>query len=83
MLTTVWEGMSLTWHFSAFRDGHLQFLVLYGGYDVAVFVVAEHFCACSLEPVEGLRGGMAVGVVHAALNDGHPGRKAAEEERGS
>src|ERR671921_2527410 len=67
---------------SAFRDGHLQFLVLYAGYDVAVFVVAEHLCARPLEPVEGLRGGMAIRVVHAALNDGNPGWKAAEEERG-
>src|SRR3954470_18917957 len=64
---------------SSFRDGHLQLLVFYGGYDVTVLVVTEHLRAHSLEPGEGFRGRMSVGIVHAALDDGHLRREAAEE----
>src|SRR5918998_6581671 len=76
------QGYGLSWRPSAFRDGHLQLLISYGGDHVAVFVVAEHLYARPVQPVEGLGGGMAVGVVHAALDHGHPWRKAAEKERG-
>jgi hypothetical protein len=68
--------------YSAFRCGHLQFLVFYGGDHIPVLVVAEDLRAHPLQPVEGLGGGMTVGVVRAALDDSHFGRKAAEEERG-
>ena len=64
------------------RDSYVDLLFLYGHDNVPVLVVAEYPGATPLEPVEGLRGGVAVGVVRAALDDGYPGRKAAEEERG-
>jgi hypothetical protein len=67
---------------SAFGDGHLKFLVFYRDDHIPVLVVAEDPGARPLQPVEGLGGGMAVGVVHPALYYGHFGRKAAEEERG-
>jgi hypothetical protein len=67
---------------STFRDGHLQLLVFYGGDHIPVLVVAEDLRADPLEPIEGLGRGMPVGVVHTTLDDGHPGRKAAEKERG-
>ena len=67
---------------STLRDGHLQLLVLYGSYDIPVLVVAEDSGAHPLELIEGLGGGMPVGVIRAALDDGHLWRKAAEEEWG-
>jgi hypothetical protein len=67
---------------STFRCGHLQLLVLYGGDHIPVLVVAEDLRACPLQSVERLWRGMPVGVVRAALDDGYPGRKAAEEEWG-
>jgi hypothetical protein len=61
------------------RDSYVDLLFLYGHDNVPVLVVAEYPGATALEAVEGLRGGVAVGVVRAALDDGYPGRKAAEE----
>ena len=65
-----------------FRDGHLYLLVFYSGDHIPVLVVAEDLRADPLEPVEGLGRGMPVWVVYTALDDGHPGWKAAEKERG-
>ena len=62
-------------------DGDLFFLVFYGDYDVPFLVVAEHFGTSPPEPVEGLWGGVAVGVVSTYLDHGYLGRKAAEKER--
>ena len=67
---------------STFRCGHLQLLVFYGDDHIPVLVVAEDLRAYPLQPFEGLWRGMPVGVVSTALDDGHPGRKAAEKERG-
>ena len=63
------------------RDSYVNLFFLYGHDNVPVLVVAEYTGATALEAVEGLGGGVAVGVVRAALDDGYPGRKAAEEER--
>jgi hypothetical protein len=64
------------------RDGHVHRLFLYRHDHVPVLVVAEYLCAGSLEASQGFGGGMAVGVVRAALDDGYLRGEAAEEERG-
>ena len=63
-------------------DGHLEFLVFYRGDHIPILIVAEDLGTRPPQPVEGLWGGMPVGVVHTALYDGYFRREAAEEERG-
>jgi hypothetical protein len=61
-------------------DGYVC-LVIFDGHDhVPVLVVAEHPGAHGLQPAERLRGGVAVGVVLADLNDGYLGGEPVEEE---
>src|SRR5215213_4567879 len=51
-------------------DGHLHLGFVDDHDHIPVLVVAEYPGPRSLEPVEGLRGGMPVGVIRAALYDG-------------
>ena len=90
MLTSRPKGgvlLSIVWRIGVegglgLRDSYVDIFFLYGHDNVPVLVVAEYPGATPLEPVEVSGVGVAVGVVRAALDDGYPGRKAAEEERG-
>ena len=53
-----------------------RFLLVYGHDDVSILVGAEYLRSGSVEPVERLGGGMAVGVVGADLDHGYLRREA-------